>query len=247
MIVSSQKTGVFELFWRHHINRPFPSYALLNYFSALRQCDVLSLRHWLSKQAGFAAISNASDAAVLKSAACAVASGDLVAAENRLGHSSPGTGIDVRLSCGPVRLLPRRRLRPAHDLAQALRWLHGAAEPEETERVKSMLMHYGRLSFSPNGGEFSSTVEKLLQSGQLIPIFRAYPVGYAEPAAAVPQPEQPLPPGRSALEREEVVDANTFGSGHAVSDQVDAMTTAAERGIPFCEECEKARAGRSAA
>ena len=246
MIVSVQDSGVLELFWRHSVNRPFPRSATLDFFSRLpRRSDVLRLRYWLAAHSGCEPLRNFDDATVLERVATAVSSGELLVAEDRFGERWPGTGIVIELLSGSVLLLPRRKLRPGRDLEFALEWLHTLTQPEQTEHLHAMLWTHGRSSpINHDSGEFLSVVEKLLRSGQLIPVYHAFPGHTTVPLDGPAAPASSVIGGLS--DREEIVDPSTFGPDHAIAAQIAAMIEAAQNGVPFCEECYKARLRGSA-
>jgi hypothetical protein len=247
MIVNVQDSGALEVFWRHHINRPFPRSAARDFLSRLtHHSDVLRLRHWLAQQNGCEPVRNLSDAAVIDRVATAISSGDLLAAENRFGRRWSGTGIAIGPLSHSVLLLPRRKLRPGRDLEYALEWLRTVTQPDEIQRLRAMLWEYERSSpLNHDAQEFYLAVEKFLRSGELIPVYHPYP-GHGQTPLEGETPAQETPTARGPSEREEIVDAATFGSDHLAAAQISAMIAAAQDGIPFCEECAKARAQRNA-
>jgi hypothetical protein len=247
MIVNVQDSGVLEVFWRHHINRPFPRSAALDFLSRLtHHSGVLRLRQWLARQESCEPVRNLSDAAVLERIASAISSGDLLAAEHRFGQRWSGTGIVVGSLSRSVLLLPRRKLRPGRDLEYALEWLRSVTEPEEIQRLRAMLWDYERSSpLNHDSGDFFLTIEKLLRSGELIPVYHPYP-GHGQRPLNDEPPAQETSIARSSFDREEATDESTFGPDQLIAAQISAIIAAAQAGIPFCEECAKARAQRNA-
>ena len=58
--------------------------------------------------------------------------------------------------------------------------------------------------------------------------------------------EQWAPPVRAAVAREQTVEPQTFSNDLEVAAMADALKEAAESGVPFCEECERAKRAASA-
>jgi hypothetical protein len=247
MIVELTDASVLEIFWRTHVNRPYPLHAVMDFFSSFtHQPDMLKLRHWLARQRSWEPVRNTGDRAIVKLVAAAVTTGELVVVDHNMGQRWPGTGTLMRLRSGSVVLIPRRALRPARDLGRALEWLYGAPTPVELQRLRELLWSY-KQGTSPLevGGDFPTIVEKLLRSGQLVPVFHPFPRLAAGSTGDLP-PVAPLPVARGLAGGEQLPESATFGPDHATAAQIAAMMAAAEAGIPFCEECSKEQSSRSA-
>jgi hypothetical protein len=244
MIISSNDRGVLEVFWRHRINRPYPEHAVADFFSGFTHpTDMLALRQWLAKQRHWAPVPNVSDAVVVKSVATAVARGELIVVDNKFGQNWPGTGIVIRVRSGSVLLLSRRKLRLGRDLSYTMAWLREAKDSDDAKRLREMLSLYRLAAADDQGVNFAPLVEKLLTSGQLVPVYHGFPDHADAASEGAPAPHTSV--AKVSQEREEVVDPNTFGSDHLIAAQVAAMIAAAEAGVPFCEECNKARANKA--
>jgi hypothetical protein len=142
-------------------------------------------------------------------------------------------------------LLLRSRTQGGRDMDQALYWLREWASLDAMQLLWQQLwLRYGKSSNTllPLSNEFLSEAERVLKSGELVPVFHPLPVvaatvissaPTARPDAASPRPLPPPP------------EPSTFNPEHATAAQVRALRDAAQTGVPFCEVCEKAR--RSAA
>jgi hypothetical protein len=58
--------------------------------------------------------------------------------------------------------------------------------------------------------------------------------------------EQWAPPVRAAIAREQTAEPQTFSNDLEVAAMADALKEAAKSGVPFCEECERAKRAASA-
>ena len=84
-------------------------------------------------------------------------------------------------------------------------------------------------------GDFIEQLERVIQSGLLIPIYHR-PAGVIESIPGAPPPSE-QPALRAGPDREQAPDPNTFDSDHEAFAQGNTLTEAAEDGVPFCEVC----------
>ena len=87
------------------------------------------------------------------------------------------------------------------------------------------------MSFSPK------RLIQLLESGALIPIYHRTPGAIdaqGEPEGAPP------PPAQRAIPDRDEPDGTTFDPDHNAAEQAEALSDAADDGVPFCEECARA-------
>jgi hypothetical protein len=149
----------------------------------------------------------------------------------------PGTGVAIDSLYGAVLLLPYRISSRDADLAYALGWLRTISDPQVVLSLQAMLSSTdnpsGRALGEPS--DLISEIERLLKSGELIPVFRSYPSREHNET----HEDQPIPAEETnrSRDREEAADPSTFGSDHLVLAQSAAMVSAADSGIPFCEVC----------
>ena len=211
---------------------------------------------------------------VLHRGASLIASGDLVVAQSRYTNRRPGTGQVLGPRWNSVLLLRREKLHPTADLDAALAWLDRiktlekkieaakkskSANTNQTLRDERELSDHRReleqvrqlAASGPGVPDFSyldqsgfiEQLERVLQLGLLIPIYHR-PAGVIDsipgtaPAAATPN--------RAGNDREQAPDPSTFSSDYEPWAQGNALTDAAEDGVPFCEMCARAAAEESA-
>jgi hypothetical protein len=88
-----------------------------------------------------------------------------------------------------------------------------------------------------------AAIARLLGSGELVAALEWKP-RISAPQLPDSEPEAPAPSREPSQQQEQETD--TFGAGHDGAQQAAALRAAAEAGVPFCEECERARAQQEA-
>ena len=86
---------------------------------------------------------------------------------------------------------------------------------------------------------FAEETIKLLESGALIPIYHRTPGSWMRKVNR--RNASPPPVQRPIAEREEP-DSNTFDRITMGGSEAEALSDAAEEGVPFCEECARGAA-----
>jgi hypothetical protein len=237
MIVHVSAGGVLEFFWRHPAAtalfriRPADLLSLRN-----RHSDVRGLREWLSLQPGCTSVRGFDDQRIISRIAEAVRVREIAVAQLPATPRLPGTGMAVSSQHGPVLLLPYRKLYRAQDLSKSLTWLQ-ERDPSELTWLRLILSDDDEWPLrditDPNA--IRNEIENLLKSGKLIPVFTLYPTSKLDPLPDLPVVEPP------DLKRElkDIEEANTFDPDHEAAAQANAMISAAESGVPFCEVCNR--------
>jgi hypothetical protein len=241
MIVSVNRSGVLELFWRHRASTALSRLTSADFLSLrTRQVDIQYMRGWLVVQPGCESVRRLDDPRVIKRIASAVRSGEVVLAEPPAGPRLPGTGVAVSSVYGPMLLLPYRKLWHAADLSYALEWVPTLSE-EELNSVRAVLSDnddWWSRSIDQSS-DIRSEIVQLLKTGELIPVFTYYPNHDYENVGEVPAVQPP--DLKRSDEPQDRTEAATFGSDHFLAAQVGAMSSAAESGVPFCEVCNQPR------
>jgi hypothetical protein len=239
MIVSANRSGVLEFFWRHRAISALFRLTPADFRSArTRHSDVQYLREWLSVQPGCESVRDLDDPRVVKRVADAVRSGEIVLLEPPAGPRLPGTGVEVSSLYGPLLLLAYRKLSQASDLSYALEWAATVSE-EDLTNVRAIVTDNDDFSrFNDEAADIRSELIELLKAGELIPFFTYYPTSAFEKLAELPSVQ---PPDLKRSEPADPVEAPTFDPDHLVMAQAAAMMSASESGAAFCEVCNKAR------
>jgi hypothetical protein len=275
MILQVNGGAMLELFWRQPGVRSWTYRTARDFLGryVTHRDGLRGLRESLAQRSGSQRMLSASNQDVLHRGASLIASGDLVVAQSRFTKRRPGTGQELGSRWNSVLLLRREKLHPAPDLEAALAWLDRiktlskkidqakqdkSANTNQVSLDERELADYRReleqarqLAASGPGvpdfsylkqSDFIEQLERVLQSGLLIPIYHR-PAGVIDsipgtaPAAPTPQ--------RSTSDREQAPEPSTFSSDYEPWAQGNALTDAAEDGVPFCEMC--ARAAEDAA
>jgi hypothetical protein len=202
------------------------------------------MREWVALQPGCASVRDLDDQRILKQIAEAVRSKELAVAEVPVGPRLPGTGVALASLYGPVLLLPYRRLAQAADLSYALEWLQ-TLDAGQLEWVRAIISEADEWSARDidKAADVRAEVDKLLRSGELIPVCTHYPT-YDRDRVAEVREVQP-PDLKRVNEPKEIEETSTFGPDHAVAAQADTMIAAADSGVPFCEVCSRHEHGRA--
>lgn len=91
-------------------------------------------------------------------------------------------------------------------------------------------------------------VAAMISSGKLVIARDVVVTGISLPAETPAPVERPAAaPPKKETSREAADDGPTFRSGHDGASQAASLRAASESGVPFCEECERARREREAA
>jgi hypothetical protein len=93
-------------------------------------------------------------------------------------------------------------------------------------------------------GRILEQVASWVASGEAVVGFRMRLRGGEAVAAEAPARSTPATAPAPHVAREQEPDPPTFAPDHDAASQAEALITAAEDGVPFCEECEKARLRR---
>jgi hypothetical protein len=272
MIVQMHTGAVLELFWRHRGVRswsPATALAFLLRYRRDRQA-IRQLRQCLAQRFTSFEIWRLRDEDLFKRAAMLITGGRLIVAQYRFTERMSGTGIILGSSWDPVLLIWRDDLHPGVDVAYAVWWLRRVQaiirelqktkeekeqDPRKLKNLEDELRGHTReldrlramSAIGPlvpslahvNDELFAEETIKLLESGALIPIYHRNPGALdvrSEPEAA------PAPPAQRPIAEREEAESNTFDPDHNGALQAQALSDAAEEGLPFCEECARAAA-----
>jgi hypothetical protein len=272
MIVQMHTGAVLELFWRHRGVRSWSQATALAFVLRYRKDRqaIRQLRQCLSQRIAGSEIWQLPEPDLLRRAAMLISNGRIVVAQYRSTERYAGTGVMFGSSWDPVLLLWRDDLHPDTDVFHAVRWLRRIQEvirliaktpkddnkdPRKLRNLEDELKGHSReldrlriMSVTGplvpslahvNDELFAEETIKLLESGSLIPIYHRTPG--ALDIQGEPEPAPPPPAQRPIADRDEP-DPNTFDSDHNAAEQAEALSAAAEDGVPFCEECAKAAA-----
>jgi hypothetical protein len=271
MIVQMHTGAVLELFWRHRGVRSWSQATAFAFLSRYRRDPqaIRQLRQFLTQRATAFEIWQLTEEDVLRRAAMLINTGRLVVAQYRFTERCSGTGVIFGVGWDPALLLWRDELHLDSDVFHAVRWLrriqHVIREIEKTkeddskdprklrdledefrghrrelDRLRETSVTNPFLAGLAHVTDdiFAEQTIKLLESGALIPIYHRTPG--ALDAQGEPEAPPPPPVQRPVPDREEA-ESNTFDPDHDAASQAAALRSAAEDGVPFCEECEKAR------
>ena len=243
MIVSVSDAGTLELFWRHPVSKNPNREKAVDFISRFRHgSEALNIpRTWLERRP--ARQSDRSYAQTLDLIVRAISRGECVVLQHRSETRWHGTRLPVVAISSSVLMLSRARTRGTRDLDAALQWLNHTASPDDIFLLWKMLwVRYGRSDAEapPPIGEFSAEIERLLKSGELVPVFHPLPVMVATVVASRPAagpsaaPAKPPPP-----------DPATFDGNHPGATQASTLQRAAQSGAAFCEVCNRMAASNA--
>jgi hypothetical protein len=240
MIVSATYSNVLEFFWRHRAKTAIFRMQPADFGSLrTRAADGQRMRDWLALQPGCTSIGGLDDPRIIKRLADAVRSREIAVAElPATSPRLPGTGVALTSLHGPVLLLPYRKLAQAADVSYALKWLQGL-DGNQIEWLRAILSETDEWSSRDidDAADIRVEIERLLKSGELIPVCTHYPTLDREKIAEWPAFE---PPDLKRLsEPTDIVEASTFSPDHEAAAQANTMIAAAESGVPFCEVCNR--------
>lgn len=272
MIVQMHTGAVLELFWRHRGVRSWSQATALAFLFRYRKDRqaIRQLRQSLAQRFSTFEIWRLGEEDLFRRTAMLITGGRLIVAQYRSTERMSGTGVVLGSSWDPVLLIWHDDLHPGVDVAYAVWWLRRVQavvqelektrkehekdprklknlEDERTGHTRELDRLRTMSATGPlvpslahvNDELFAEETIKLLESGALIPIYHRTPGALdaqGEPEAAPPPPVQ-----RPIAEREEP-DSNTFDPDHNGALQAEALSDAAEEGVPFCEECARGAA-----
>jgi len=271
MIVQMHTGALLELFWRRRGAKSWSPATALAFLLRYRkdQQAIRQLRQCLAQRFTAFEILGLRDDDLLNRAAMLITGGRLIVAHYRFTDKMSGTGVTFGSSWDPVLLIWRDDLHPGVDVAYAVWWLRrvqavirelektqeDAKNPRKLKNLEDELRGHKReldrlramSAIGPlvpslahvNDDLFAEETIKLLESGALIPIYHRAPGALDAQGEAEAAP--PPPAHRPIAEREED-ESNTFDPNHNGALQAQALSDAAEEGIPFCEECARAAA-----
>jgi hypothetical protein len=270
MIVQTHTGAILELFWRHRGVRSWSYATALAFVSRYRRDPqaIRQLRQCLTQRATAFAVWQLASEDLLRRAATLISNGRLVIAQYRFTERCSGTGVIFGSGWDPVLLLWRDDLHLDRDVFHAVRWLRriqyvveqiakakeDSRDPRKLRDLQDELSGHRReldrlrqtSGSNPflaglahvNDEVFAEQAIKLLESGILIPIYHRTPGALdAQGEAEAPPP----PPAQRPVADREEAESNTFAANHDAAEQAGALRSAADDGVPFCEECEKAR------
>ena len=129
---------------------------------------------------------------------------------------------------GPAAANFLKRLKPDGHMMSALR-----------QMVKDYLPELGRAK----DDQILAAVADLLSSGRLVMVIPYRGASATTDEAIAASQMLPAARGPQARETEHIEDPPTFPSSHDGAAQAAVLREAARLAVPFCEECERARAG----
>ena len=238
MIVSVEDSGVLELFWRHPVSMHPNRRKAIQFLSAFGPA-IGQLRH-IDAYLSLAGAQRSSDSGAQELAA-RIASGEIVVLEQKGEPRWPGTRLFVQPLSSSILLLARTASDSARSDHQARHWLNEAEQATLEQVFTSMCVRYRRATESPaSAQQCYGEIERLLDTGELVPVYHPLPVYVVSAVAAAPANSPPAPRSDTPLP-----ERDTFDAGLAGREQAGALMGAADEAAAVCEVCNRAREARA--